>query len=181
MNPNAQNSPRMTAEEYLQTTTETDAFTELIDGEIVNLASPSRQHQRISGRMFSAFDRFILANGGSCEVYQTIDVQLNDKTVVSPDLCVICSPEKRNLHGCTGAPDFICEIVSTNRSDDYVRKLYLYQISGVREYWIVDPFHERTLVYFFEQGKFPEIYTFDAPIPIGIYGGALTVRIADFL
>ncbi|MCI6005416.1 MAG: Uma2 family endonuclease [Blautia sp.] len=53
--------------------------------------------------------------------------------------------------GCTGAPDWIIEIVSPgNSSHDYVLKLNLYANAGVREYWIVDPRKERIFVYHLE-------------------------------
>lgn len=46
--------------------------------------------------------------------------------------------------GCTGAPDWIIEIVSPSTSShDYILKLNLYANAGVREYWIVDPRKER--------------------------------------
>ena len=65
--------------------------------------------------------------------------------------------------------------------DYFIFKLALYQDAGVREYWTIDPKNEKTLVYFFEQSDFPDIYMFDAAIPVGIYGGKLSVRIADLL
>ena len=112
---------------------------------------------------------------------QAVDVKLDDYNIVIPDILIVCNPDKLNEKCCIGAPDFVIEVVSTNRRDDFSRKLYLYQKSGVREYWIVDPKNRKTLVYFFEQNDFPDIYTFDTPIPVGIYGGQLAVRIADLL
>ena len=67
------------------------------------------------------------------------------------------------------------------KGDYFIYKLVLYQDAGVREYWIIDPKNETTLVCFFEQSDFPDIYTFDAAIPAGIYGGKQSVRIADLL
>ena len=45
----------------------------------------------------------------------------------------------------------------------------------------VDPVSQKTLVYFFEKSDLPDIYTFDTPIPVGIYDKALSIRIADLL
>lgn len=182
MDNHATNIPRMTAEEYFKTTPETNQPTELIEGEIVAQASPSRLHQRISGRMFAVIDGFIRANGGNCEVDQTIDVQLSDENVVVPDLCVICDPEKLDSHGCKGAPDFVVEITSTNRRSDYGDKLVLYRAAGVREYWIVDTRTEKVLVYQFENNPNTiAFYNWTDSIPVGIYAGKLEIRISDFL
>ena len=176
------NKPRMTAEEYFRTTPETTQPTELLDGEIVCLASPTRRHQRITGGVFAELRQYIKANGGGCEPYVSpMDVRLDDFNIVQPDVFVICDPDKMTEHFLDGAPDFVAEVVSSNRSDDFDRKLLLYSRSGVREYWIIDPFHEKTVVYFFEEGSFPNIYTFDTPIPVSIYGGKLAIRIADLL
>lgn len=57
------------------------------------------------------------------------------KTIVQPDLSVICAPGKLTERGCSGAPDWIIEIVSPSAlSHDYVRKLNLYLDAGVKEY-----------------------------------------------
>lgn len=176
------NKPRMTAEEYFRTTPETTQPTELLDGEIVMQASPSMEHQSIAGGVHAELFRFIRQNGGKCKPFiAPADVKLDDHNVVQPDVFITCKPELITKQYLDGAPDFVAEVVSTNRNNDYVHKLFLYQTAGVREYWIIDPAHQRTLVYFFEQGDFPNIYTFDTPIPVGIYGGNLTIRIADLL
>lgn len=182
MDNTAQNSPRMTAEEYFKAAPETNQPTELLDGEIVCLASPTRRHQNITGGVFAELRQYIKANGGRCEPYVSpMDVRLDGHNVVQPDVFVICDPDKMTEHFLDGAPDFVAEVVSTNRSDDFDRKLWLYRRSGVREYWIIDPFHEKTVVYFFENGSLPNIYTFDTPIPVRIWDGKLEIRIADFL
>ncbi len=95
----------------------------------------------------------------------------NRKTIVEPDISVICDKSKLTDRGCTGAPDWIIEIVSpSNSSHDYILKLNLYANAGVREYWIVDPYKERIFVYRLEQEHFEvETYTFHDCIPAGIY------------
>ena len=65
MNNTAKNLPRMTAEEYFRYTPETNQACELIDGEVVALASPSLSHQRISGEIYSAVSTHIRANHGN--------------------------------------------------------------------------------------------------------------------
>ena len=84
---------------------------------------------------------------------------------------MICDPNKLTDRGCTGAPDWIVEIVSPgNSSHDYVRKLNLYMDAGVREYWIVNPKEQEVLVYFLEQDKFKvKSYTFQDKIKVNIY------------
>ena len=100
------------------------------------------------------------------------DVQLDDHNLVIPDVFIACHPDWFDSQKYNGAPDFVAEVVSTNRSDDFDRKLWLYRIHGVREYWIIDPKHEKVLVYFFEESAFPNMYSFDTPIPVRIYQNA---------
>ena len=77
-----------------------------------------------------------------------------------PDISVICDPNKLNDKGCTGAPDWIIEIVSPgSRRMDYFTKLFKYRTAGVREYWIVDPIKNFVIVYNFDTSD-SEQYTF---------------------
>jgi len=81
-------------------------------------------------------------------VYAPFDVRLThqskaDKditTVVQPDLCVICDPEKIDEKGAIGAPDIVVEVLSPgNNTKELQIKYALYEEFGVKEYWIVHP------------------------------------------
>lgn len=121
---------------------------EIINGDAVMMAPPTRAHQKISGELFRQLANFL--EGKKCEVYAApFAVRLFEKegdspesvdTMVDPDISVVCDHGKLDKHGCKGAPDFVVEILSpsTQRHDRLV-KLDLYQRAGVREYWIVDP------------------------------------------
>ena len=170
-----------TAEEYFALPAADTERTELIYGEIVAMAPPKRSHQMLSYRIHREIDDFISTNHGKCEVNEGVGAKLDDTTLVIPDVMVVCDTEKLDDRYCNGAPDWVIEILSTNRIQDLRVKLGLYQDHGVREYWIVDPVSQKTLVYFFEKSDLPDIYTFDTPIPVGIYDKALSIRIADLL
>lgn len=129
-----------------------DETIELIKGKISLMApTPNVNHQRLSmclsGQLFSYFRH------KSCQVFAApFDVRLYDRrksilaskdifTVVQPDICVICDPEKLDEQGCNGAPDWIIEIVSKGSSKrDAQIKHALYAESGVTEYWLVFPY-----------------------------------------
>lgn len=147
---------------------------ELIEGKFYNMSAPSRVHQKILMELSGTIREYIRAENDSCEVYPApFAVKLfdDDKTVVEPDISVICDPDKFTDRGCTGAPDWIIEIISPSTSShDYVRKLHLYAEAGVREYWIVNPMKQNVFVYFFEQNHLEvEAYTFQDEIKVNIY------------
>lgn len=148
---------------------------ELIDGQIYYMAVPSRVHQEILNFMNTEINIYLRAKKGSCKVYPApFAVRLfrdGDKTIVEPDISVICDPGKLTDRGCTGAPDWIIEIISPGTSsNDYVRKLNLYMDAGVREYWIADPLSKKIFVYHLEQADFKaDCYTFQDKIKVNIY------------
>lgn len=148
---------------------------ELIEGNLIyNQAAPSRIHQTILMELSGTIRNYLKSKGGPYRVYPApfaVKLKEDRKTIVEPDISVICDRNKLTDRGCTGAPDWIIEIVSPgNSSHDYVLKLNLYANAGVREYWIVDPRKERIFVYHLEQEHFEvETYTFHDRIPVGIY------------
>lgn len=148
---------------------------ELIDGELIyDQSAPSRMHQTILSELHTVIHNYIKAKHGSCRIYPApfaVKLKEDSKTIVEPDLSIICDSSKLTERGCTGAPDWIIEIVSPSTSSrDYVLKLNLYANTGVREYWIVDPLREGIFVYHLEQEHFEvETYTFRDCISVGIY------------
>lgn len=178
---------KYTAEEFFALIPEDDGqMYELYNGEIVDLASPSLNHQDIIGGLYYKIRQYISENKGDCKVVLSpFDVVLNEDNVVIPDLSIICDPSKlSDGKRCNGAPDFIIEVTSGNRSNDFTKKLSLYQEYGVHEYWIVDPAYNRVVVYFFDESFSPNIYTFDQNIPVSIYQKnkiKLEINIAELL
>ena len=151
-----------------------DVRAELIDGQIHYQAAPSRAHQEILSNLHAAIHNYLKSKGGHCKVYPApFAVQLHEdrKTIVEPDISVICNHDKLTDKGCTGAPDWIIEIVSPgNSSHDYIRKLNLYADGGVREYWIVNPMKQSVLVYHLEETMFEvTAYTFQDKVKVNIY------------
>ncbi|MDO9730352.1 Uma2 family endonuclease [Glaesserella parasuis] len=133
---------------------------EIIKGKIMAMSPvPNRLHQRISMKLTKAFlDVF---DGHQCELYVApFDVRFPDsngkiKTVVQPDLCVICDPNKLDEKGCIGAPDLIVEILSPGNSKREMKDKYeLYQEQGVSEYWIVRPEEQHIQIYVLENGRY---------------------------
>jgi Uma2 family endonuclease len=61
---------------------------------------------------------------------------------------VICDESKLDDQGCVGAPDLIVEILSNNTAKkDYNEKFNLYEINGVKEYWISNPVKQTVETY----------------------------------
>ncbi len=148
---------------------------ELIDGEFYYMSAPSRIHQEILMALAKTIANYIDQKKGNCKIYPApFAVKLfedDNKMIVEPDISVICDPNKLTDRGCTGAPDWIIEIVSpSNSSNDHVRKLNLYMDAGVREYWIVDPLSKKIFVYHLEKTNFKaDCYTFQDKIKVNIY------------
>ena len=145
---------------------------ELIDGQMYMMAPPSRKHQEIASELFTGISSYIKSKGGSCKSYfAPFAVFLNedDKNYVEPDISVVCDKSKLTDKGCSGAPDWIIEIVSPgSRRMDYFIKLFKYRTAGVREYWIVDPEQNRITVYNFESEDTGD-YTFADSVKVGIF------------
>ena len=145
---------------------------ELIDGQIYYMAPPSRKHQSILGELFTIIKNYIKSKGGLCEPYIApfaVFLNSDDKNYVEPDISVICDKSKLTDKGCSGAPDWIIEVVSpVSRRMDYYTKLFKYRTAGVREYWIADPDKNRITVYDIEHEDMQE-YSFSDVVKVNIY------------
>ena len=135
---------------------------ELIFGKVLPMAAPNRLHQTVIRSLNTIFGIFFQSK--SCEYYPApFDVRLpvgikkgKYTTVVQPDLSVFCDPEKLDKRGAQGAPDLVVEILSPGNSRrDMKDKFEVYELAGVREYWIFHPIDSFVLPYLLnEEGKF---------------------------
>ncbi len=137
---------------------------ELIKGKLFKMSpAPGRCHQAINGNIHGVMWNFLRKK--SCKLFAApFDVRFPQKidstnretyTVVQPDLCVVCDPEKLDDAGCKGAPDLIVEILSPSTSKkDLNDKFYLYEEFGVKEYWVVYPRDKVLEIFYFEKGKY---------------------------
>ncbi|GHV53181.1 hypothetical protein FACS1894216_10700 [Synergistales bacterium] len=128
-----------------------DTRWELIDGEAFCMSpAPNSCHQllliALGGELRNHF------KGKACKVFAApLDVLLpsGDEgeddivNVVQPDIMIVCDRSKIHFRGIIGAPDVIFEILSPSTSKrDMSVKFELYERSGVREYFVVDPYGE---------------------------------------
>ncbi len=145
---------------------------ELIDGQIYYMAPPSRRHQALVGELLATIRDYIRKEQGSCKVYPSpfaVFLNEDDLTYVEPDISVICDSNRLNDKGCSGAPDWILEIVSpASRRMDYFVKLFKYRSAGVQLYWIVDPEKEKITVWNFKGDDVTE-FSFRDPVPVNLY------------
>ncbi len=143
---------------------------EIIKGKIFPMAAPNTKHQTISWQLTLIIGNIFRNN--QCRAFAApYDVRLFDKkksgeankeiyTVIQPDLCIICDLEKIDEKGCLGAPDLIIEILSPGNSSKEMKiKKNLYEENKVKEYWIVDPYHETVVLYYLQAG-----YTYSSPV-----------------
>ncbi|MCD8215447.1 MAG: Uma2 family endonuclease [Clostridiales bacterium] len=162
-----------TAEDYYNVPE--DVRSELIDGELIyNLAAPTIKHQTLAGELFGRIWNRIKSKGGSCMVFpapHTVNLYNNNKTLLEPDISVVCDCSKISEKCINGAPDWVIEIVSPGSiNKDYFVKLNLYKNAGVKEYWIVDPMKESILVYCLEDEHFNvESYKFKDRVKANIF------------
>lgn len=112
---------------------------ELLNGKIVMMSSPSVNHNIISFNITHIFSEYL--KGKPCMAFNDgVDVYLTEKDRVIPDAMIVCNKTIIRPDGVHGVPDLVVEVLSPSTAkNDRGYKKDLYEKSGVKEYWIVDP------------------------------------------
>jgi Uma2 family endonuclease len=131
---------------------------ELIDGEHYVTPSPGSAHQLIVGNLYLFLSAHARERGLGVVMLAPFDIVFSRFDVVEPDLIYFASHRFKELVGeknAQGAPDLAIEILSpsTRRRDEIIKRR-LYERTGVREYWIVDPELEAIKVHRLVDGKY---------------------------
>lgn len=146
---------------------------ELVRGRVLRkMSAPTEAHQQCSMNLSREISSQL--KGKSCRAYAApFDVRLlrstgngdaQVRTVVQPDLCVICDLSKLDKRGCLGAPDWIIEIISPGTAThDTKTKLDLYAENGVGEYWIVYPGEQNIAVFTLQNGEYQAVGEYYEP------------------
>lgn len=153
---------------------------ELIDGVIYEMSAPTVNHQDIAGFLYHILWNCVDKHQLPCSPYiSPLDIQLDkdNKTMVQPDVIIICDPKQELASRIFGAPDFVAEVLSpSTRRRDLLVKLNKYMNAGVKEYWIIDPKEMKVIVWLFGPEDKINIYSFDDDIPVSLSQGLCTVN-----
>lgn len=159
-----------------------DQRAEMIDGVLYDMAAPSYDHQAIIVELVAFFRNEQKSHPGCHVCVSPLDVQLDcdNRTMVQPDIFVICDPNKITKKRIVGAPDLVIEVLSiSTRRKDLQIKLGKYAQAGVREYWMIDPDAQTVLVCIFGDENTTHMYTFDDTVPVWISGGDASVDFSE--
>lgn len=160
-----------------------DRRVELIDGVIYDMSAPAFVHQHILGNMYIAINDHIRSKGGEClPMLSPVDVCLDcdDKTMVQPDVLILCDKSKICKWGIMGAPDFCLEIVSeSTRRKDYIKKLQKYIDAGVKEYWIIDPMRKILITYCWKDEYIPHLHSLEGKVGLALYDEELQIDLGE--
>lgn len=178
---------KVSYEEFMEIYEKSDLRMEYINGEIVLLSSPSTFHQDISGNMFVKLREYL--KGKDCKVfYAPFDVhfyklEIDTPDVMQPDLLIACDLEGNVTEKgrYMGTPTLCVEILSkSTRSKDMVDKLNTFMMSGVKEFWVVDPTKRIVLVYSFNSFEIEEYATFkDEENLVSYYFAGLQIPLGE--
>lgn len=128
-----------TYEDYL--VVEDQVYFEIINGKAFMSPAPELFHQRWAGRLYFAIQSHVEAKKLGEVFFAPVDVVLDEKNVVQPDLVFVSTANAGILErrGVMGAPDLVVEIISpTSLRRDRYEKRELYARFGVKEYWLAD-------------------------------------------
>lgn len=162
-----------------------DIRAELIDGHLIYMDAPTTTHQGIIAELYFQISSYIRKKKGACKaLFSPLDVRLDDddKTMLQPDLIILCDGSKDDGKRINGAPDFVAEVVSPSSiKKDYLIKLNKYWNANVREYWIIDPKKQTVSTYYWESDDEVNVahYTFREQIPVRIFE-ELMVDLSEF-
>ena len=157
---------------------------ELIDGVLIENETPTFVHQMIVSMVHAAFFSFIKKNRGDCKVIpgqSGVQLDSDDRSMLVPDLYVICDKEKIRRFGVFGAPDYILEVLSpSTRKRDLNLKVHKYWDAGVREYWMIDPAKKVLISYdFTNEETVPTVCPLEGTAPVAIFDGKLSIDLDE--
>ncbi|WP_165374629.1 MULTISPECIES: Uma2 family endonuclease [Sorangium] len=137
---------------------------ELIEGSIVEKGAATGEHGAVQRKLSAYVDPYDQRPGGRRPggwwFATEVDVHVDAANTVRPDAVGWRRdrvPERPRGIPIMVRPDWICEILSTNKRNDLIKKKRVYHRHQVPHYWIIDPEEETLAVYRWTQEGYVEI------------------------
>ena len=149
-------SKLLTFKDYERLTPPDNGNYELHNGQIVFMASPLAQHQTVAFKLTMQIGNHIMAHDLGKLLFAPMDVIFSRIDTFQPDLLFITNERLYIIdRQVKGAPDFIIEILSdanTNKEMSY--KKFVYETTGVQEYWVINIVKQTVTQYENVEGEF---------------------------
>lgn len=134
---------KLTYEEFLAWCDE-DTWAEWVDGEVVMVSPASERHQAIRGFLETLLSIYVQERGLGRVLGAPFQMRLAEpvRSGREPDLLFVARERLVHLKETylDGPADLVVEIISPeSRLRDRGEKFAEYELSGVREYWLLDP------------------------------------------
>lgn len=150
-----------TFEEYLAYNDGTDKRYELVNGKLVEMPPATGRRAKIARFLFKQFDREIERLGLKWIVSWDIGVRTAERKSRIPDLVIMTDEQEQAVLDVSAVvqtpPILAVEIVSENNaSTDYRYKRSEYATREIPEYWIVDYFQSKVMLFLLVDGFYDE-------------------------
>lgn len=133
---------------------EGDRRHELLDGALVEKGAASGEHGQAQFNLSTYLTPFRRRTGegrpGGWWFATEVDVSFDPANVLRPDVVGWRRervPERPRGVPIPLRPDWVCEVLSTNRRNDLIKKKRVYHRHEVPHYWVIDPEDETLSVY----------------------------------
>ena len=129
---------------------------QLIQGEIIMSPSPSSTHQYICIELATILKNHVTTNGIGYIFTAPLDVYFTEEDVYQPDIIFISNEQKKIIkQKIEGVPDLVIEVLfPSNAYYDLTHKKNIYEETGVKEFWLVDPDEKTVEIYENTNGTF---------------------------
>jgi Uma2 family endonuclease len=145
---------------------------QLINDVLIMSPSPTTPHARVQNKLFIGLYEHVEDKKLGEAFCAPVDVFLNNKNAFQPDILFVSNERKEIIkeQGFYGAPDLIIEILSKGtRKHDLGKKKLVYEQSGVKEYWVVDPETKWCEGFILEEQQFKSIAEFTGSLTIQMF------------
>jgi Uma2 family endonuclease len=153
---------------------------ELVDGELFSVSSPTPRHQDIVFEILLAVRRYLRQGGAEGLAYQDVEFAVSENDRVRPDVAVLLGEKATGLDPdktpIPCAPDIAIEVISASeRASESHDKVRTYLRNGTTEVWQVYPKSRTVQIH---RGEIARLLEWSQPVETDLLPG-LALQLAS--